>query len=182
MKRAKVVVVVIVVLCVGRLWRVGAQQPLPDPVATFSILGYDPATGEIGGAVQSRVFSVGNGVLWAEAGVGVVATQAIVDVSYGPKGLALLRAGMSPAADHQGDLGQRSRSAAGGLDQAGAAVRRDRREGQRRGLHRAEGDDLGRRQARQVQSPRRATSSPVRRWSRTWSRRSKRRPGICRCA
>jgi len=67
-------------------------------VATFSILGYDPATGEIGGAVQSRVFSVGNGVLWAEAGVGVVATQAIVDVSYGPKGLALLRAGMSPPA------------------------------------------------------------------------------------
>ena len=71
---------------------------VPDPVATFSILGYDPATGEIGGAVQSRVFSAGNGVLWGEAGVGVVATQAIVDVSYGPKGLALLRAGMSPAA------------------------------------------------------------------------------------
>ena len=43
---------------------------MPDPVATFSILGFDPATGEVGGAVQSRVFSVGNGVLWAEAGVG----------------------------------------------------------------------------------------------------------------
>jgi uncharacterized Ntn-hydrolase superfamily protein len=67
------------------------------PVATFSILAYDPATGEIGGAVQSRVFSVGNGVLWAEAGVGVVATQAIVDVSYGPQALALLRKGMKPA-------------------------------------------------------------------------------------
>lgn len=66
------------------------------PVATFSILGYDPETGEVGGAVQSRVFSVGNGVLWAEAGVGVAATQAIVDVSYGPQALALLRAGMSP--------------------------------------------------------------------------------------
>ena len=74
-------------------------QRLPlDPVATFSILGYDPDTGEVGGAVQSRVFSVGNGVLWAEADVGVVATQAIVDVSYGPKGLALLRAGLAPAA------------------------------------------------------------------------------------
>lgn len=71
--------------------------PFP-PVATFSILGFDPATGEIGGAVQSRVFSVGNGVLWAEADVGVAATQAIVDVSYGPKALALLRAGMAPAA------------------------------------------------------------------------------------
>ena len=75
-----------------------AQVAVPDPVATFSILGFDPATGEVGGAVQSRVFSVGNGVLWGEAGVGVVATQAIVDVSYGPKGLALLRAGMAPEA------------------------------------------------------------------------------------
>jgi uncharacterized Ntn-hydrolase superfamily protein len=72
----------------------GAQSP----VATFSILGYDPATGEVGGAVQSRVFSVGNGVLWAEAGVGVAATQAIVDVSYGPKAIELLRAGMRPEA------------------------------------------------------------------------------------
>jgi uncharacterized Ntn-hydrolase superfamily protein len=64
------------------------------PTGTFSILAYDPATGELGGAVQSRVFSVGNGVLSAEAGVGVVATQAIVDVSYGPQALALLRQGM----------------------------------------------------------------------------------------
>ena len=67
-------------------------------VATFSILGYDPKTGEIGGAVQSRVFSVGNGVLWAEANVGVVATQAVIDVSYGPRGLELLRAGLAPEA------------------------------------------------------------------------------------
>ncbi|MDX1645593.1 MAG: DUF1028 domain-containing protein [Longimicrobiales bacterium] len=66
------------------------------PVATFSILGYDPETGEVGGAVQSRVFSVGNGVLWAEANVGVVATQAVVDVSYGPQALDLLRGGMEP--------------------------------------------------------------------------------------
>lgn len=65
------------------------------PVATFSILAMDPATGEIGGAVQSRVFSVGNGVLWAEAGVGAVATQAIVDVSYGPQAIALLKQGLS---------------------------------------------------------------------------------------
>ncbi len=73
------------------------RLPFP-PVATFSILGFDPDTGEVGGAVQSRVFSVGNGVLWAEADAGVAATQAIVDVSYGPKALALLRAGMTPAA------------------------------------------------------------------------------------
>lgn len=73
-------------------------QDLPHPPSTFSILGYDPDSGEVGGAVQSRVFSVGNGVLWAEAETGIVATQAIVDVSYGPKGLALLRAGMKPEA------------------------------------------------------------------------------------
>jgi len=70
----------------------------PPVVATFSILGYDPKTGEVGGAVQSRVFAVGNGVLWAEAGTGVVATQAVIDVEYGPRGLALLRAGMTPEA------------------------------------------------------------------------------------
>ncbi len=68
-----------------------------DTVATFSILGFDPETGEVGGAVQSRVFSVGNGVLWGEAGVGMVATQAIVDVSYGPQALELLRQGVAPA-------------------------------------------------------------------------------------
>src|SRR4029077_15822802 len=76
----------------------GQQQPDPVGTGTFSILGYDPETGELGAAVQSRVFSVGNGVLWAEAEVGVAATQAIVDVSYGPKALALLRAGMTPSA------------------------------------------------------------------------------------
>ena len=69
-----------------------------SPVATFSILGYDAETGEVGGAVQSRVFAVGNGVLWAEADAGIVATQAIVDVGYGPQGLALLRAGLKPDA------------------------------------------------------------------------------------
>lgn len=74
-----------------------APSPPWPPVATFSIVGFDPATGEVGVAVQSRVFSVGNGVIWGEAGVGVVATQAIVDVSYGPQALALLREGLPPA-------------------------------------------------------------------------------------
>ena len=72
------------------------QDPPWPPVATFSIVGYDPETGEVGVAVQSRVFSVGNGVIWGEAGVGVVATQAVVDVSYGPQSLELLRQGLSP--------------------------------------------------------------------------------------
>src|SRR6185369_2700209 len=75
------------------------QHALPfPPVATFSILGFDPQSGEVGGAVQSRVFSVGNGVLWADANVGVAATQAIVDVSYGAQALELLRQGLAPEA------------------------------------------------------------------------------------
>lgn len=74
-----------------------SADTLPWPTGTFSILAYDRATGEIGGAVQSRVFSVGNGVLWAEAGLGVATTQAIVDVSYGPQALAKLRAGLAAA-------------------------------------------------------------------------------------
>lgn len=73
-----------------------APEPLWD-TGTFSILGYDPDSGEVGAAVQSRVFSVGNGVLWAEANVGVVATQAIVDVGYGPAALGLLARGLKPA-------------------------------------------------------------------------------------
>lgn len=89
------------VIALASVWPAGmrgSSEPPParDPVATFSILGFDPATGEVGGAVQSRVFSVGNGVLWAEAGVGAAATQAVVDVSYGPQCLELLRKGFPP--------------------------------------------------------------------------------------
>jgi uncharacterized Ntn-hydrolase superfamily protein len=73
------------------------KDTLSGPVATFSILGYDPETGEVGGAVQSRVFTL-TGVLTADADAGIVATQAIVDVSYGPKGIELLKKGMSPDA------------------------------------------------------------------------------------
>jgi uncharacterized Ntn-hydrolase superfamily protein len=79
--------------------RVSALEPAPLwDTGTFSILGYDPETGEVGGAVQSRVFSVGNGVLWADASIGVAATQAIVDVGYGRQALELLRKGVAPAA------------------------------------------------------------------------------------
>ena len=56
--------------------------------------------------MQSRVFSVGNGVLWAEAGVGVVATQAIVDVSYGPQALAVAEEGTRAERGRQVDLGR----------------------------------------------------------------------------
>ena len=65
------------------------------PVHTFSIVARDAATGELGVAVQSHWFSVGPIVPWIEAGVGAIATQSFVDPSYGPKGLALMRAGRS---------------------------------------------------------------------------------------
>ena len=58
---------------------------------TYSIVALDPSSGELGVAVQSHYFSVGPIVPWAEAGVGAVATQSLVDVSYGPKGLDLMR-------------------------------------------------------------------------------------------
>jgi len=68
----------------------------PGPLAhTFSIVARDPQTGEIGAAVQSHWFAVGQQVIWAEAGVGAVATQSFVDPSYGPLGLDLMRAGKS---------------------------------------------------------------------------------------
>ena len=63
------------------------------PVATYSIVARDAATGELGVAVQSHWFSVGSMVSWAEAGVGAVATQSFVEPSYGPLGLSLMKAG-----------------------------------------------------------------------------------------
>jgi len=68
----------------------------PTPLAhTFSIVARDPKTGEMGVAVQSHYFSVGPIVPWAEAGVGAVATQSLVLVDYGPRGLDLMRGGMT---------------------------------------------------------------------------------------
>jgi uncharacterized Ntn-hydrolase superfamily protein len=73
-----------------------AEPPMPRrPVSTYSIVARDPATGELGVAVQSHWFSVGPVVAWAEAGVGAVATQSFVDPSYGKLGLDVMRAGRS---------------------------------------------------------------------------------------
>ena len=63
---------------------------------TYSIVGRDPETGELGVAVQSRAFNTGAVVPWAAPGVGAVATQSYTEMSYGPLGLDLLRAGRSP--------------------------------------------------------------------------------------
>jgi len=67
-----------------------------EPLAhTYSIVARDPETGEMGVAVQSHWFSVGSIVAWGEAGVGVVATQSFVNPSFGPRGLDLLKKGMT---------------------------------------------------------------------------------------
>jgi uncharacterized Ntn-hydrolase superfamily protein len=63
---------------------------------TFSICAIDPATEEVGCAVQSRYFAVGSVVPWAKAGVGAVATQAAGVAAYGPRVLALLEGGAAP--------------------------------------------------------------------------------------
>jgi len=84
------------------------------PVHTYSIVARDSVTGELGVAVQSHWFSVGSVVSWAEAGVGAVATQSLAEVSYGPLGLDLVRAGKTAsqaldallAADPQRDVRQ----------------------------------------------------------------------------
>ncbi len=63
---------------------------------TYSIVARDPKTGEMGVGVQSHWFSVGSVVSWGEAGIGVVATQSLVNKSFGLRGLELLRQGKSP--------------------------------------------------------------------------------------
>jgi len=67
-------------------------QPL---VTTYSIVAYDEASDQIGVAVQSHWFSVGSIVTWAEAGVGAIATQSLVNPQFGPDGLQLLSEGVT---------------------------------------------------------------------------------------
>jgi uncharacterized Ntn-hydrolase superfamily protein len=99
MMRALVVALVLALLVCSKppVSQVASDIPAKPvrPVHTFSIVARDPATGELGVAVQSHWFSVGSIVAWAEAGVGAVATQSFVDPSYGKNGLELMRAGKS---------------------------------------------------------------------------------------
>jgi uncharacterized Ntn-hydrolase superfamily protein len=64
-------------------------------VATFSIVAFDPETDSLGVAVQSKFLAVGSVVPWARAGVGAVATQAMANYNYGPRGLDLMAEGYS---------------------------------------------------------------------------------------
>ncbi len=66
-------------------------------IATFSCVGFDPETGDLGVVVQSKFFAVGAVVPWARAEIGAVATQAFGNTSFGPRGLDLLADGKAPA-------------------------------------------------------------------------------------
>lgn len=67
-----------------------------NPLAhTYSIVARDADTGEMGVAVQSHWYSVGTIVSWGEAGIGVIATQSMVNVSFGPRGLEMLKSGLT---------------------------------------------------------------------------------------
>ncbi|MCS7209622.1 MAG: DUF1028 domain-containing protein [Fimbriimonadales bacterium] len=65
-------------------------------ISTFSIVGADPRTGEVGVAVASKFLAVGSVVPFAQAGVGAVATQSYANTTYGPRGLELLRQKVEP--------------------------------------------------------------------------------------
>lgn len=64
---------------------------------TYSILARDPVTGEMGIASQSQAFALGNGVPWASAGRGVIATQSMGEPAYGELGIGALAAGLTAA-------------------------------------------------------------------------------------
>lgn len=66
------------------------------PVATYSIVGFDEETGDLGVAVQSKFFGVGSVVPWAKAGVGAIATQSYANTDYGSEGLRMLGEGEVP--------------------------------------------------------------------------------------
>ena len=99
MKHARhaVTVGIAALACATVSFRLAAPAAALEQPATFSIVAYDSVTRELGVAVESKYFSVGRVVPWAEAGVGAVATQANVNPSFGPKALAMLAAGVSPA-------------------------------------------------------------------------------------
>jgi uncharacterized Ntn-hydrolase superfamily protein len=104
-------IMVAVLVMVSRTWAQTAlawQQRAFDGVAindeglpqysTFSLCAIDPATGQSGAAVTTRVPFVGRAVPWVRAGVGAVCTQASTVVEYGPRGLDLLAKGVEPQA------------------------------------------------------------------------------------
>src|SRR2546421_10653652 len=73
------------------------SRPMPRPrPSTFSVVGFDPKTKDLGIAVESKFVAVGAVVPFARAGVGAVATQSYANTTYGPKALALLKQRVAP--------------------------------------------------------------------------------------
>jgi uncharacterized Ntn-hydrolase superfamily protein len=96
-KRMLIALIATVSIC-GQTAGGQAAAPGPDPwFSTFSMIAFDPATGDLGVGVQSRAFAAGAAVPYAKPGVGAVATQASANRQYGPKAIALLEQGLSPA-------------------------------------------------------------------------------------
>jgi uncharacterized Ntn-hydrolase superfamily protein len=95
------------------------------PIATFSIVAYDPGREEWGIAVASKHLAVGAIVPWARAGAGAVATQSYANQTYGPKGLAMMEEGLS-ASETVGALTRedqgRTYRQVGVVDRAGRAA------------------------------------------------------------
>jgi uncharacterized Ntn-hydrolase superfamily protein len=99
---------VVIVCAAATPWSAVAQRRAADGVSindegqpqysTFSLCAIDPATGQSGAAVTTRVPFVGRAVPWVRAGVGAVCTQASTVVEYGPRGLDLLAKGEEPQA------------------------------------------------------------------------------------
>ena len=86
------IIIVIMALAISSAGN-DAVRPL-RPVNTYSIIAYDSTTGQFGAAVQSHWFKVAD-VIWLEPGVGAVATQSLVDFTYGPLGLEMMKNGKS---------------------------------------------------------------------------------------
>ena len=84
-----------IILCLVVLAVALSTAAVERPVHTYSIVARDAETGQLGVAVQSHWFSVGSIVTWAEAGVGAIATQSFVNPAYGPRGLELMKSGLS---------------------------------------------------------------------------------------
>jgi uncharacterized Ntn-hydrolase superfamily protein len=96
MRRTALLLFVVAIPCLAQ--SSSAAPAGSDPwFSTFSIIAFDPATKELGVGVQSRAFGAGAAVPFAEPGVGAVATQASANRQYGPKAMALLKQGLSPA-------------------------------------------------------------------------------------
>lgn len=89
-------ILIFVIIIIPNIIQAQAYKKSEPLTHTYSIVARDSVTGDMGVAVQSHWFSVGSVVSYGKAGVGVVATQSLVNPSYGPKGLALMEQGLSP--------------------------------------------------------------------------------------